>query len=1840
MRQFIPLSILFALQAFAQTPTTKSRVMVILDNSRSMQATPANDDDWTFRSHRLTRQLMTDDGSGIYVCDPASAIVTTNCKNKFCQGQCVMHNVFDPFVNELDFGFATYYQYYTKYQTKVSATTNNAATNCAYDVLAAANEDAPSWINKFWSKETSLPTCKLSNVNDAVGKKSVMDTYNYYAYEFGELQCQDRSAGTIAAASESVKTCAIDAASPDATNWITNAKFGDSSGNNRFRQEFRFTRNSLKKNTSALLYSGTVKPFQTTQCRSGGACSTPVATYALASTSTQLMDASWTWLGGNRFDGKTWNLFDLSVIPSASASGFVASDWNYLTTTATTCNVGATMEATSDTGVATDSTNVVQTLPGGGGWNNLQCSTNNRCDATLINSVASPGPQQTWYYDRGASYAVGFNKNTGQPVNRDIYGPILAGNYSVAACPSVSPITNPAGFTNASGCAPGNRCDVSAGVATNQDDTTKFTYNTSSIPAGYLANGSITEILSAHETNTTPKASACPATLTVSGLTSGSSTVVDCGNSNNVPNNCVLLLQAAPTPGEGSTRTCVYKARIQPLVKKQYSCRYTNGTYTYTGPPANSTCRWQVKRYEWRVRPYLYNWKMAGGEIVNIVNDAVPTVIEAPPAETYCRTPARALAQCPNKLGPTELAALPGWHACNQPGRECRLHWGNIFGTYNALTNPWGASDRGRQHNATWAANWIGASKFCRSIDYGGSPVVNNTLTASKSLIISSGVLSDVGGGGWCSGQRGLTQQSRDTYVISSDPYSPTSSNLDAPAVAGGLPLASFHPNSLHKPCVSGACAAGDVYSDDAAYSLTQVAHGVNPLALVNATPTATSLPAASKVVGWSRLPDGTPLMSAGIIGGYPMGDPIAGLDQIVPLFRPLPNLLGSPATGASSLPEIRSSILNMSMASDTFPIVQPPVDLYGAPLDATCTNGYQDESEAAVDCGRRVGAVGVGCPACPTDPLACTVNADCIQGAGKGRCDVSVGECISISASKMFAMTGHNTPLYGSLTNFKDYLRNELVDPLAKCRTYAAVLVTDGKENQGDKQIQHPGQSGITNYADSNNDGLDDPALLGAIVKELRESTIKTNVSGSTREAPNGGVKTYIVGFGSAAASDPNLAEMAVRAGTGQVYTAADPAELKAKLALIFNNLLESRYARSRPSLVRDGVNGSFYVAYFDIIGSGLQRKGYLDAFDLGVVSAGTLLPGCTVAPCPSWQFDKKLDNQGSRYVITRIDGANSNTASLGSTTNYPTSGPLDLVATTSGAAWNTFAANVNPFQPLAKTTATVNFLLNPTKNAPYVVGGIPPLKTSRLSDIEHSSPAVIGPPSADSSWPGFDSEIAAYTAFKAANAARPTRIVVGSNTGLIHGICEQTGVTTNCSPNATNARGIESWSILPPVLQAKLKNTQTGAEKMVDGSFGAADICTDPDCTLATNWQTAVIGGMRDGSNALVALDLTSASDPKLMFEFTANELGNTWSPPSIGRALVGTSSHWLGVLGGGYDNVTPLRGNSIMMLDLNTHRVATSTGPTQYAKFRLDINSVSCDSMPMGPGCIPKNNVPARVTLVREGKTSKIRAGYVGDTQGRISVVRMSGGGVGSWAPNYLFDPANSACTNSAITGSTVPVFGALDATSTPTALASPFVMPFAGIGIPPPIFQSVLTKVSSGGDVTILAGTGNVNAPTDTNAGTNAEHFNYFYSIHDNESAATCQGAPLWVRRFEKDEKMLSLGTVSGPVVFVPVFKPAVSGNCSERGDSRIYAFYAETGLAAKVFDPPTASPPGTPRAHISDCIGCGIISDLQFVKGTTSNTGKLFYAREDGKPQVDGVTGVSEPAKIKSFQRVK
>ncbi len=260
--------------------------------------------------------------------------------------------------------------------------------------------------------------------------------------------------------------------------------------------------------------------------------------------------------------------------------------------------------------------------------------------------------------------------------------------------------------------------------------------------------------------------------------------------------------------------------------------------------------------------------------------------------------------------------------------------------------------------------------------------------------------------------------------------------------------------------------------------------------------------------------------------------------------------------------------------------------------------------------------------------------------------------------------------------------------------------------------------------------------------------------------------------------------------------------------------------------------------------------------------------------------------------------------------------SGDLDAVSKNENGQWISNLWTASEELPGTRKLWTVTDPDDPGSAAAFTDGTLASdnfqcLTDKPIGDVINSTPVVVGHAPF---WYPFDG----YMSW-ARDLNRETMIYVGANDGFLHAF----GLSD----------GEEKWAFLPNNLHAKLNQADDPLfdrcdpeychQYYVDGNPIAADVYADFDNDSNKEWRTMLVTGERKGGQAYFALDVTSgnyithANPTRYLWEFTDNQLGETWSDPAIDRVAIKdvdptSATAWGVFFGSGYFPVADQQAN----------------------------------------------------------------------------------------------------------------------------------------------------------------------------------------------------------------------------------------------------------------------------------------------------------------------------------------
>lgn len=431
--------------------------------------------------------------------------------------------------------------------------------------------------------------------------------------------------------------------------------------------------------------------------------------------------------------------------------------------------------------------------------------------------------------------------------------------------------------------------------------------------------------------------------------------------------------------------------------------------------------------------------------------------------------------------------------------------------------------------------------------------------------------------------------------------------------------------------------------------------------------------------------------------------------------------------------------------------------------------------------------------------------------------------------------------------------------DPYFACRPRYNILITDGKPNM-DFGVSDPG--GPT---------CDD---VNGFCPYQRPTITAMQMAASGGGSPN--VKTWVVAFNAMDAATISTLSGIATAGAGRLLTANDANSLRSALDSAFSTFAQGTTTRTSPafgnSSQSSGVSASYQFNSSFAIAAGAPWEGVLERrrsvcegappapvdkpYDANVDDFGALLRlSNRTAGARGWGARKLWSYVPGGSSTTTLRGRLSSSSTGVFQTNLDASVPNTLVGAPSSTARD------NTFAWLRGDPGTVR------ENKP-------------LGDIYHSNPLIVGAPTVslpDQSYAAFRSiPLPAIGARRSpvTVGTRETMLYVGSNDGILHAF------------NADS--GEEVWGFVPPTLLPTLASRVPATRLYgVDGTVVSRDIVYERTLgtpTVASDWRSVVLVGLREGGGAYVALDVTDPYRPQFLWQFSDSDMRASVGTPMI--------------------------------------------------------------------------------------------------------------------------------------------------------------------------------------------------------------------------------------------------------------------------------------------------------------------------------------------------------------------
>jgi type IV pilus assembly protein PilY1 len=535
-------------------------------------------------------------------------------------------------------------------------------------------------------------------------------------------------------------------------------------------------------------------------------------------------------------------------------------------------------------------------------------------------------------------------------------------------------------------------------------------------------------------------------------------------------------------------------------------------------------------------------------------------------------------------------------------------------------------------------------------------------------------------------------------------------------------------------------------------------------------------------------------------------------------------------------------------------------------------------------------------------------------------------------SSVKQYAYASGGTPTAQALSsalNFFDTAYNSS----QVCRPNFAVLITDGEDTMGGIDGAHgngaspdyysgsgtsgtfyaDGYSGNTGQVGRNNAVIQEAADLQTHNPTVKLFTVGVGINDNVphltvardvlrRAAEQTNAQATTAQFNAIGTAPDDTSR-----GAGRAFFATDASELSVALRNIFYQITAGTYSFTSPTVASVRMTDRNYLYKAQFVPApppATLWEGHLEALTINSDNTYTS------------HWDAATVLQGTDPAARRIFAGYTDNTSW-SRRDFVTSGS-NITAAMLGV--NTEADRL----------AVINY-----------VRGVGHDNNTKLGDIFHSKPVVVGPPSRFFFDDGYSTAVGTGNpqSFVDAKATRKRVLFVGTNDGMLHAFLSGTyNTSTGLYDQGT---GEELFGFIPYSLLGNLQDFVPGDltihQYYVDSSPRAADVWIDSNndgIKQSSEWRTVLIAGLRKGGTTYFALDVTDpptntnySNYPTVLWEYADDtNVADTWSEPFIGKVRMqdtGWSSardRWVAIFGGGKSDAGTV-GRSLVVLDIAT-------------------------------------------------------------------------------------------------------------------------------------------------------------------------------------------------------------------------------------------------------------------------------------------------------------------------------
>jgi type IV pilus assembly protein PilY1 len=382
---------------------------------------------------------------------------------------------------------------------------------------------------------------------------------------------------------------------------------------------------------------------------------------------------------------------------------------------------------------------------------------------------------------------------------------------------------------------------------------------------------------------------------------------------------------------------------------------------------------------------------------------------------------------------------------------------------------------------------------------------------------------------------------------------------------------------------------------------------------------------------------------------------------------------------------------------------------------------------------------------------------------------------------------------------------------------------------------------------------------------------------------------------------------------GGGQYFNATNAASLVSAISSAFKSIdAKQSTGAAAASSSQTPVTGDDWLLLPSY--KSIEWTGDLKAFHF-TNDGKTVTAPDTTTTTPDWSAAKKLSAMApsarkiffnAKGSLLPFDATNLTNVGLASLFNVDCSGTVPLLSQCADGSLTS----------AVKGTATAASLIG------YLTGSNANEKTSStdvtkvfrkreslLGDMVNAAPVFVGKPP-------FSYVDAGYASYVSANASRTKVVYVAANDGMLHAFKVDTDA---------NGGGSELWAFVPTAVMPnlyQLADSDYGSKHrfFIDATPVLADVYGAAKGEASKTWRSILIGGQGAGGRSYFALDVTTPTAPKLLWEFGStsafsgsyagfvrqDNLGLTYSSPIVTKRP--SDGRWVAVFPSGLNNVSP--------------------------------------------------------------------------------------------------------------------------------------------------------------------------------------------------------------------------------------------------------------------------------------------------------------------------------------------